>query len=337
MNLRTRIVAAGTAAAMVSIFGLAGTAASAAPSAPPSTVARAHAVGPNAAGQQAVGRQRTAALPVTGLLPGGRKFTGQLSRMAVSVANGVPMLSGLLTGTGLPAAGAPFTTAITSAQATCQILNLNIQPIHLDLLGLVVDLDAVHLAVNAVQGPGKLLGNLLCSLANGANPGAVPTQMIAPLLSQVIPMLRLGSVMQRGAGLPVTGQLPGGRKFTGQISRMAVSVVNGVPMLSGLLNGTGLPAAGAPFTTAISSAQAACQVLNLNVQPIHLDLLGLVVDLDAVHLAINAVPGAGNLLGNLLCALANAANPGPVPTQIIAPLLSQVIPMLRLGPVTPLR
>src|SRR6185503_16511732 len=317
MNLRTRIAAAGTAAAMVSIFGLAGTAAGAAPSAPPSTVARAHAVGPNAAGQQAVGRQRTAALPVTGLLPGGRKFTGQLSRMTVSMVKGVPMLSGLLKGTGLPAAGAPFATAISSAQATCQVLNLNIQPIHLDLLGLVVDLDAVHLAINAVQGPGNLLGNLLCSLANAASPGAlptpgaVPTQIIAPLLSQVIRTLGLGPVMQRAAALPVTGLLPGGRKFTGQLSRMTVSMVKGVPMLSGLLKGTGLPAAGAPFATAISSAQATCQVLNLNIQPIHLDLLGLVVELDAVHLAINAVQGPGNLLGNLLCSLANAANPGP--------------------------
>src|SRR4029078_3566883 len=254
--------------------------------------------------------QRGAGLPVTGQLPGGRKFTGQISRMAVSVVNGVPMLSGLLNGTGLPAAGAPFTTAISSAQAACQVLNLNIQPIHLDLLGLVVDLDAVHLAINAAQGPGNLLGHLLCSLANRANPGPVPTPIIAPLLSQVIRTLGLGPVMQRAAALPVTGLLPGGRKFTGQLSRMTVSMVKGVPMLSGLLKGTGLPAAGAPFATAISSAQATWQGLNLNVQPIHLDLLGLVVDLDAVHLAINAVQGPGNLLGHLVGSLAQSANPG---------------------------
>ena len=122
----------------------------------------------------------------------------------MSVVNGVPMLTGQILGTGLPPAGAPFATAISSAQATCQILNLNLQPIHLDLLGLVVDLDAVHLAINAVQGPGKLLGNLLCALANAANPGgvptpgAVPTQIIAPLLSQVISMLGLGPAMPRG-------------------------------------------------------------------------------------------------------------------------------------------
>jgi hypothetical protein len=139
-----------------------------------------------------------------------------------------------------------------------------------------------------------------------------------------------GPVMQRAAGTPVTGMLPDGRTFTGQLSRMAVSMVNGAPMLSGLLKGTGLPAAGAPFTTAISSAQATCQVMDLNVPPmhldlVHLDLLGLVVDLDAVHLAgcvhlaINAVQGPCNLLGNLLCSLANAANPGGVPTRALFP------------------
>jgi hypothetical protein len=155
INLRTRIAAGATAAAMVSIFGLAGTTASAAPSAPPSTVAAA---------------QAAVDLPVTGTPPDGSTFTGQLSQLAVSAVNGVPMLSGVLTGTGLPAAGVPFTTAITGATAACQVLNLNIQSLNLDLLGLVVNLDAVHLAANAVPGAGNLLGNLLCALANAANP-----------------------------------------------------------------------------------------------------------------------------------------------------------------------
>jgi hypothetical protein len=87
-----------------------------------------------------------------------------------------------------------------------------------------------------------------------------------------------------------------------------------------------------PFKTPIKSAQATCKVLNLNIQPIHLALLGLVVNLDAVHLAAIAVPRAG-LLGDLLCALAGGAAPGAVPTQISAPILMPVISLLRLGPV----
>jgi hypothetical protein len=44
--------------------------------------------------------------------------------------------------------------------------------------------------------------------------------------------------------------------------------------------------------------------------PLNLDLLGLVVTLNQVNLVINAVPGAGNLLGNLLCAVAGLLNGG---------------------------
>ena len=44
-------------------------------------------------------------------------------------------------------------------------------------------------------------------------------------------------------------------------------------------------------------------MLHLVLGPLDLDLLGLVVHLDKVVLDITAVPGAGALLGNLLCAV----------------------------------
>ena len=47
-----------------------------------------------------------------------------------------------------------------------------------------------------------------------------------------------------------------------------------------------------------------CEVLDLVLGPLDLNLLGLNVHLDRVHLNITAVPGAGDLLGNLLCAVA---------------------------------
>ena len=50
-------------------------------------------------------------------------------------------------------------------------------------------------------------------------------------------------------------------------------------------------------------AQASCGILLLDLGPLHLDLLGLVVDLNEVILDITAQSGANNLLGNLLCAL----------------------------------
>jgi hypothetical protein len=58
------------------------------------------------------------------------------------------------------------------------------------------------------------------------------------------------------------------------------------------------------------TAQNACQILDLTLGPLHLDLLGLVIDLDQVDLDITAVPGAGNLLGNLLCAVAGLLDGG---------------------------
>jgi hypothetical protein len=51
-------------------------------------------------------------------------------------------------------------------------------------------------------------------------------------------------------------------------------------------------------------AQPACDILNLVLGPLDLNLLGLRIQLNQVHLDITAVPGAGNLLGNLLCSVA---------------------------------
>lgn len=49
---------------------------------------------------------------------------------------------------------------------------------------------------------------------------------------------------------------------------------------------------------------AACPILHLDLGPLNLDLLGLQVHLNQVVLDVTAVPGPGNLLGNLLCAVA---------------------------------
>ena len=65
----------------------------------------------------------------------------------------------------------------------------------------------------------------------------------------------------------------------------------------------------------------ACDILTLDLGPLHLDLLGLVIDLSEVNLDITAVPGPGNLLGNLLCAVAGLLD-GPSPlAQLIDRLL----------------
>jgi hypothetical protein len=97
-----------------------------------------------------------------------------------------------------------------------------------------------------------------------------------------------------------------------------------------LVDSTGTPVgtASAPATTAVDAVQAAgCQVLDLNLAPLDLDLLGLTVHLDRVHLNITAVPGAGNLLGNLLCAVAGLLDPLGAVAQFVA-LLNQILALL---------
>jgi hypothetical protein len=71
-----------------------------------------------------------------------------------------------------------------------------------------------------------------------------------------------------------------------------------------------------------------CPILDLDIGAIHLDLLGLVVDLAPVHLNINAESGSGNLLGNLLCAVAGLLD-GPSPlASAITNLLNQINALL---------
>src|SRR3954454_3045300 len=62
---------------------------------------------------------------------------------------------------------------VTAAQASgmCQVLNLILGPLHLDLLGLVVDLNKVNLNITATRGQGQL-GDTFCQLADNNTSGS---------------------------------------------------------------------------------------------------------------------------------------------------------------------
>lgn len=62
-------------------------------------------------------------------------------------------------------------------------------------------------------------------------------------------------------------------------------------------------------TSTAQAEQATCPVLHLAIGPINLNLLGLVVTTQPIVVDIVAVPGPGNLLGNLLCAIAGLLDP----------------------------
>jgi hypothetical protein len=72
--------------------------------------------------------------------------------------------------------------------ATCDVLNLVLGPLHLDLLGLVVDLNQVVLDITAQTGAGNLLGNLLCSLLSLLD-GAGALLDISQLLNRILEIL----------------------------------------------------------------------------------------------------------------------------------------------------
>jgi hypothetical protein len=67
-----------------------------------------------------------------------------------------------------------------------------------------------------------------------------------------------------------------------------------------------------------------CEILSLVLGPLNLDLLGLQVRLNQVVLDIEAEPGPGNLLGNLLCAVAGLLDQGG-PLSGLANLLNQIL------------
>lgn len=72
---------------------------------------------------------------------------------------------------------------------TCQILNLTLGPLDLNLLGLRVQLNQVQLDITAEQGSGNLLGNLLCQVAKLLdNPGRNVGRLVN-LLNQILSAL----------------------------------------------------------------------------------------------------------------------------------------------------
>jgi hypothetical protein len=116
-------------------------------------------------------------------------------------------------------------------------------------------------------------------------------------------------------------QTIGNGQFVGEFTADSASIVDGVLTVTGTLTGTATNLATGATTVvnqtisgAVTAAgtSARCDILLLDLGPLNLNVLGLVIDLSAVQLDIFAVPGAGNLLGNLLCAVAGLLD-GPSP------------------------
>ena len=80
--------------------------------------------------------------------------------------------------------------------------------------------------------------------------------------------------------------------------------------------------------------RAACDILNLVLGPLDLNLLGLEIHLKRVVLDVVAVAGARNLLGNLLCSVAGLLDGGGLLSGLLGQLttlLNQILGALNLG------
>jgi hypothetical protein len=134
-------------------------------------------------------------VPVTGTFinqAGTGTFAGQLD-ITKFVNQGGLAAVGTLTGTVTDAAGnvlgavdQQITMPLAQANGTCQILHLELGPLDLNLLGLMVHLDKVVLDITAQQGPGNLLGNLLCAIAGLLDQNAASPNVITQLLNQIL-------------------------------------------------------------------------------------------------------------------------------------------------------
>lgn len=172
--------------------------------------AQAAPVGRSADAVQTVAAATPLTAPVTGSFTDSTGaagvFSGTFAPTEFTATDTDVLATGTLTGTLTDAAGADLGTvtqtvttpvdlansgsgdAALAAAASCQILDLRLQPLDLNLLGLVVHLDTVHLNITAQTGSGNLLGNLLCAVT-GLLDGAGALAQIAALLNQILALL----------------------------------------------------------------------------------------------------------------------------------------------------
>ena len=183
-----------------------------------------------------------------------------------------------------------------------------------------------------------LMALALASTGAAMASGAAPTVAAPAAAPQAVTALAQAAAAP--VPLPITGTLTNAAgakvgKVTGQVTSFVVrkGKLTALANLTGTAGsasqtrkGVALPIA--DLTNPVfKSGVVNCQILNLIIRPIDLNLLGLVVHLDRVHLNITAVPGSGNLLGNLLCSVAHLLD-GPNFLGNVRSLLNQALAII---------
>jgi hypothetical protein len=115
---------------------------------------------------------------------GSKKIKKSGVRLPAAVANNAAAGSSQAKASQLPLPLPPL-----PAGNACSILSLNLGPINLNVLGLVIRTNEIQLRVDAVQGPGNLLGNLLCGITGLLNPATGGTGVANTPLGQLAQIL----------------------------------------------------------------------------------------------------------------------------------------------------
>jgi hypothetical protein len=131
---------------------------------------------------------------------------------------------------------------------------------------------------------------------------------------KLFPLLLVGLFAVGVMSSPAQAQNIGTGIIINDVDLEGLSIVEGVlTATDGTVSGT---IGGLPFTTELTNFQlefiqppgeAGCSILDLELAPIDLDLLGLHVDTSPICLSITAFPDQG-LLGDLLCGLSGILN-----------------------------
>jgi len=158
-------------------------------------------------------------------------------------------------------------------------------------------------------------GKLVSKLVGTASDGSKVTGSFTPLKF----VKKDGKQQVKGVVDGVVTHADGSKETFTALRTLQVKKINGKSL-------SGLTARSAP-------GMAACDILHLVLGPLDLDLLGLQVHLDKVVLDIVAATGAGNLLGNLLCAITGLLDGGPLAGLLgqLNDLLGQILDALNLG------
>jgi len=181
----------------------------------------------------------------------------------------------------------------------------------------------------------RIAKGTLLALALALGLLSIPTAAASPTTSHPAAAQPAGigdptSAVNRMQNLPIHGATKNGSTFRGTVDLVNFRSDNGRLVAIGSVSGTMRNSSGAVIGTVKdqrarfplrlsdgtnvyrgSSAQAApnasntCDILHLHVGAIDLNLLGLVVHTDPIKLDITAQAAPGNLLGNLLCAVAH--------------------------------